>query len=354
MSLLTLADEILLEIVHLTLKGDEHGREDIYELAASCKRFKRICDTVLWSKYTLVIRLPSVSYLHAPRAGSNLSSKQWWALFHTRIAHLLSKASVVRDLTLVDSVTSHWGYDSPQGEPRCPLFAREVMDAVIPAVAACRSITSLRVRSGALDDSACWPDKLWPLIQRELAHLHSLELAANFHDIPRLDGPPKKLKSLRLRWCAGLIDGFVNQNMIFPQYLKLTLLQSDAAPGPEANRFTPSRKIARQLQAFGIEITHSDLQTLEPAPTCDLSNIPRAQIVIQVPFDHEPRSGIRAAWRDTEARIRRVIVGGRGPLHIAKTDDCAYAWRPALVDESDHGSRRRDSNEVIVIDVDAY
>lgn len=208
MPLLDLADEILLEIVNLTLKSDEHGHDDIHELAATCKRFKRICDTVLWSKYTLVIRLPSVRYLHAPRVGSTPSSKQWWTLFRTRIAHLLSKTAVVRDLTVVDSIASPWGDNTPPGEPKCPLFAPEVMDAVAPAIAACRSLTALHVRSGAFDASACWPEALWPLIQRGLPHLSSLELAANFVDLPRLDGPPKMLQSLRLRWCAGLVDGF--------------------------------------------------------------------------------------------------------------------------------------------------
>lgn len=141
--------------------------------------------------------------------------------------------------------------------------------------------------------------------------------------------------------------------MVFASYLKLTLMQSDAAPGPEGNHFAPSRRLAHHLKAFGLEMVHSDLPTLDSGPTCDVSNLPHAQIFVKVPFDCEFRSQRHAAWADAKSRIQHLAVGGRKVFHVAKADDCAYAWRPALIEEPDRGNYSRIEKEVVVIDADA-
>lgn len=194
MPLLQLADETLLRIAVLVSTLGSPYERHVYHLALACKRLSRVCDAVLWRRYKLVIRSHAGRYDYAPN-NRNLSDDDRTALFQKRAAHLLSKACVVRELTIDDA--SHYSRYTP--------FVSELLDVFMPSIEACTGVTSLTIRTSS-SQNAHWPERLWPLILQRMPRLSSLHLDANFIEIPRPNEPPKELANLKLRWCSGLVD----------------------------------------------------------------------------------------------------------------------------------------------------
>ncbi|EJD35925.1 hypothetical protein AURDEDRAFT_188568 [Auricularia subglabra TFB-10046 SS5] len=325
MSLLALADETLLQIARLAYAYN------LLPLSRTCKRLARICNTVRWRRYALVIRSSRL----APSTREN-TLKEWSARWEKRIAHLRSKAAFVRDLVIQDVSNAD---RAKRGEwPDSMSFGQDLLEAALPAIQACKGLTSLRLLCGG-EQRAAWPSQLWGLFLHSFPMLRSLSLEAHFVDIP-CPGPnsvPKRLDTLKLHWCKGLVEDLLSHEMILATEILYRSTWVDYGPFPKETRFTPLPQVAKHLKKLDVELTH--LSAI--GPVFDVVPIPHASIRIIILFVNEYKFQRPPAWRRIKPRIPSLVTEDMAFYNVQR-DTHIVITRPSLVEEPEHRGARQD------------
>ncbi|EJD36086.1 hypothetical protein AURDEDRAFT_188476 [Auricularia subglabra TFB-10046 SS5] len=343
MSLLDLADETLLQVARLVPE-----RPFVKNLARTCKRVQRVCDAILWKRYLLVVRAVEQSrrpYPHRPPFQQACTPEEWAVMWEGRIAHLRSKAAVVRELTIEDNASAH-DFDLKRGGwPDSEPFAQDLMDAVMPAVQACSAITSLRLVCNNTGLEAHWPSQLWSLIQERFTILHTLSLEANFVDTPFPSGQPKKVDCLQLSWCEGLINGLLAHDMLLANTIKFEFPRTNRATPPSDNIFIPPPNLARHLKTLDVSLLHMHV----PGPVFDVSPIPHAEIRIRIWFDIDLKLHYPPAWRKIKPHIASLVTDDMKTYEVRKNHDI-YIDRPSLVKYPDYPAAHQDHVRPVALD----
>ncbi|KZW00182.1 hypothetical protein EXIGLDRAFT_762044 [Exidia glandulosa HHB12029] len=315
MSLLSLPDETLANIALLVeVRG---SLKDIHKLALASKRLCRACDPIIWRKYEFVIRMSARRDVYGVWCDApSILDEEWLVRLDRRIAHLREKAPYVRDLSVIDSETA------------CDTlpFAPEVLDRAMVAIRACTGLKKLAVLNTSMITLSAWPAQLWTLIQCELPRLQQLDLGANFANIPKLEGPPRALATLELRWCKGLIDDLLPQDMLLPQTLEFGSLSYERAPPPAEQRFVPSPLLAQQLRTLKAYIPHIDI----PGRGFDTVSLAHVEIDIEIYFACDIKAHLPRAWREIKPHLESLVTDDIRAYDVKK-ERAVHITRPSLI-----------------------
>ncbi|KZW01021.1 hypothetical protein EXIGLDRAFT_830427 [Exidia glandulosa HHB12029] len=342
MSLLVLPDETLTHIACLLQKEGRRPVADVRQLALASTRLNRACSPVLWRKYVFVIRSfgRDIYGSEYTERGIPEGSEQWLMRFDRRIAHLHAKAPYIRDLTVLDSPS-----DSYSGVPPSLPFNAQFLDRAMPTICACMGLTKLSVFNYCTENISVWPAQLWCLVQNALPRLQELYLAANFTEIPRLEGALRRLTALKLRWCSSLIDDLLPQKMLLPRTLELDFVEHDASPPPANQRFVVPDLVGQQLDMLKVTMPHFRV----PGPVFDVAPLAHVEIYIEVYFACDFKAHRPPAWRRIKPELKSLVTDDIRSYDVRKNYE-VYITRPSLVEFPDYKGVYQDQVRDVAID----